>query len=61
MELPIKPKPSEKYFALGARQAAVVAFNVAKRYSPDAQPDWSIFKEWTQAHLSYAKKVTGNL
>ena len=61
MELPIKPKPNEKYLRLGAKDAAGVAFQIAKRYSPDTEADWSIFREFTQAHLKYAKRSTTNL
>jgi len=61
MDIPIKPKPNEKYLSLGARDAQKVAMAVAKRYSPDTEPDWSIFREFTQAHLKYAKSAIAKL
>lgn len=57
MELPIKPKPTKKYLELGARDASLVAWKVARQYSPDREPDMAIFREWTQAHLRYAAKA----
>jgi hypothetical protein len=59
MKILIKPKPNQKFYRLSYKQAALVAMKVAREYSSDGQPDWSLFKEWTDAHM--ARNRTKNI
>ena len=49
MKILTKPKPNEKFFTLTLRQASLTAMEVARRYG-NGEPDWQLFKEWTEAH-----------
>lgn len=46
MKLLIKPKPNTKYFDLPAREATMLAWQLAKDYSLDDKADMSVFDEF---------------
>lgn len=50
MNLLVKPTPNERYFALGPKDAAKVAMQVARDYSLDGRPDPDVFREYLSSH-----------
>lgn len=48
MQVLVKPNPNEKFYQLSAKQAGVVAMQMAKE-AGNGQTDWEVFREWTSA------------